>query len=139
MDDPYNLQRFLEAQHGVFERVLEELRAGRKRSHWMWFIFPQINGLGRSEMASFYGISGSEEATAYLEHPVLGQRLEQCVELLMQLEGPTATQIFGELDAMKLRSSLTLFATIAPAGSIFGLALEKYFAGERDPLTVAQL
>ena len=105
----------------------------------MWFIFPQMRGLGRSEMAAYYGIAGRVEAEAYLKDPVLGQRLEQCVELLMQLQGRTAAQIFGELDAMKLRSSLTLFASVAPAGSIFEQALGKYFGGERDPLTLARL
>jgi len=138
-DAPY-LDHFLAAQAaGVYETALGELRGGCKRSHWMWFVFPQLAGLGRSETARFYGISGLDEASAYLDHPVLGPRLEACCQALLDLDGRTALEIFGSPDDMKLRSSMTLFQTARGDGSIFGKVLDHYFAGEPDPLTIGLL
>jgi uncharacterized protein (DUF1810 family) len=137
--DRYNLQRFLDAQSRVFEQVLSELRQGRKQSHWMWFIFPQIAGLGSSEMAQRFAISGRAEATAYLDHPTLGPRLTQCTELVNQVSGRTIEDIFGYPDDLKFRSSMTLFAAVAPAANPFQTALEKYFSGESDAATLARL
>ena len=114
-----------------------ELASGAKRSHWMWFVFPQLRDLGRSPMAERYGIASLAEARAYWEHPVLGPRLRECVDLLLRIEGRTAHQIFGSPDDLKLRSSLTLFERAVPEEPVFGRALERYFAGERDPLTLA--
>jgi len=139
MKDLFNLQRFVEAQDPVFEQVLAELSQGRKRSHWMWFIFPQIRGLGHSPMAQRYAISSLEEARAYLEHPVLGPRLRECVKLLMQVEGPSIQQILGWPDYLKFRSSLTLFAQATGDNQIFLDALEKFYGGEPDPLTLERL
>jgi uncharacterized protein (DUF1810 family) len=144
MDDPYNLQRFVEAQQPVIASVTAELTQGRKRSHWMWFIFPQLKGLGHTAQSNFFGISSLQEAAAYLQHPVLGPRLKECTQLVNAIEGHSAEDIFGEIDAMKFRSSMTLFAKATPANAapqnrIFIDALEKYFAGELDPLTVARL
>jgi len=138
-NDPYDLQRFVEAQAGCFERVCLELQAGRKESHWMWFIFPQLKGLGRSAMAERYGIASREEAQAYLAHAVLGTRLRRCTELVMKVEGRSAKQIFGFPDDMKFRSSMTLFASADAAGSVFNDALKKYFGGKPDQLTVERL
>ena len=137
--DPHNLQRFLDAQAGVFAQVLAELRAGRKRSHWMWFIFPQIAGLGSSDMAQHFAISGRAEAEAYLAHPTLGPRLRQCTALVNQGPNRTISDIFGYPDDLKFRSSITLFATVAPAEPAFAAALLKYFAGKSDPATLARL
>src|SRR4051795_13695484 len=127
--DPYDLQRFLEAQNtgGIYARALEELRRGRKTSHWMWFVFPQIAGLGYSEMSRRYAIGSLEEARAYLEHPVLGPRLLESTRALTELSGPTAEEIFGPVDAMKLRSSMTLFERAAPAEPVFREVLDRYF------------
>ena len=142
-DDPYNLERFAAAQEGVYERAAQEVRAGRKVSHWMWFIFPQIAGLGYSSTARHYAISGLEEARAYLAHPILGPRLEAISRILVEdvrrLDPPpTALQIFGETDAMKLRSSMTLFALAArPPPSVFRQVLDVYFDGHEDGRTVA--
>jgi uncharacterized protein (DUF1810 family) len=137
--DPYNLQRFLDAQDGVFSVALAELFAGSKRSHWMWFVFPQLAGLGRSPTAQFYSIGGLDEARAYLDHPILGQRLRASVEALLPWAGRrTAGQVLGELDALKLRSSLTLFDAVEPNGP-FAHGLEAFFGGERDPRTLALL
>ena len=133
----FNLDRFVAAQDPVYADVLNELRAGRKTSHWMWFVFPQLRDLGRSPMAERYGIASLAEARAYWEHPVLGPRLRECVDLLLRIEGRTAHQIFGSPDDLKLRSSLTLFERAVPEEPVFGRALERYFAGERDPLTLA--
>ena len=133
--DPFNLERFVAAQAPVLSTVLAELKAGHKRSHWMWFIFPQIAGLGRSPMAQHYAIVALEEARAYLAHPVLGERLRQCVEALDGLTGTTARAVFGEVDAMKLRSSLTLFRE-AGADPLFGAALDRWFAGTSDAATL---
>jgi uncharacterized protein (DUF1810 family) len=138
-NDPYDLQRFVDAQDPVYERVCGELKSGRKQSHWMWFIFPQIAGLGRSPMALRYAISSLDEARAYLEHPLLGPRLRECTRLVMQVEGRSAHQILGSPDNMKFRSCLTLFARAAPEERIFRNALEKYFDGEEDSLTLARL
>jgi uncharacterized protein (DUF1810 family) len=139
MDDPYNLRRFTDAQDAVFEQVRGELRAGRKVGHWMWFIFPQVAGLGRSETARFYAIASRAEAEAYLKHPVLGPRLEECTRLLLGVEGRSARQILGSPDDLKLRSCLTLFAAVAPGNALFGEALGKYFGGEPDRLTLERL
>jgi len=144
LDDPYNLRRFVDAQEQVIASVLSELKQGRKRSHWMWFIFPQLKGLGHTAQSNFFGIVSLEEAIAYLQHPVLGPRLQQCTQLVNAIEGRSAEDIFGEIDAMKFRSSMTLFAKATPAHStsdnqVFVAALSKYFAGEFDPLTLARL
>lgn len=139
-DDPYDLVRFVDAQSGVHERAVAELRGGRKRSHWMWFVFPQLAGLGHSGMAQRYGITGLDEARAYLGHPVLGARLQECAQALEALEARlSAADIFGPPDDLKLRSSLTLFAQAAGPGSIFERLLEKYFAGRPDERTLAML
>jgi uncharacterized protein (DUF1810 family) len=144
MDDPYNLQRFVDAQQHVIASVLSELRQGRKRSHWMWFIFPQLKDLGHTAQSIFFGISSLQEAAAYLHHPVLGPRLKECTQLVNAVEGRSAEDIFGEIDAMKFRSSMTLFAKATPAkaapeNQIFMDALSKYFAGELDQLTIDYL
>jgi uncharacterized protein (DUF1810 family) len=137
--DPFDLQRFLDAQRDVYERALAELRAGRKRTHWMWFVFPQMEGLGVSETSRYYGIGSREEAAAYLEHPVLGPRLVQCAEALLALEGKSASQVFGYPDDLKLRSCLTLFADVGGAHSVFLFVLEKYYGGQRDSRTLELL
>jgi uncharacterized protein (DUF1810 family) len=139
MSDPFNLQRFVDAQAPVYEHVVAELRAGSKRSHWMWFVFPQIAGLGRSETARYFAIFSRAEAAAYLAHPILGMRLRECCRLATQVDGRSAHDIFGSPDDMKLRSSLTLFAAVAPDEPIFAAALEKFFNGEADALTLARL
>lgn len=135
--DPFDLQRFVEAQDagGVYERALAELRAGRKSSHWMWFVFPQIAGLGQSEMSRRYAISSLGEARAYLEHPVLGPRLVECARALLGHEGLSAEAIMGGIDAVKLRSSMTLFAQLDD-GEVFEQVLERYFDGEMDAATL---
>jgi uncharacterized protein (DUF1810 family) len=137
--DKYNLQRFVDAQSRVFDQVLLELRQGHKRSHWMWFIFPQISGLGSSEMAQRFAISGRDEALAYLDHSVLGPRLRQCTELVNQVSGSTVEEIFGYPDNLKFRSSMTLFAQVAPGEEVFRKALEKHFGGKPDSATIARL
>ena len=139
MDDPYNLQRFVNAQFPVFEQACSELREGRKRSHWMWFVFPQLKGLGYSETARAFAISGLEEARAYLAHPILGARLRECCRLVNLVEGRSAHQIFGDPDDLKFHSCLTLFAAAAPEEEVFGQALRKYFGGQGDRLTLAGL
>lgn len=139
MNDRYNLARFLDAQDPVYSRVCAELRQGRKTSHWMWFVFPQIEGLGSSEMARRYAISSLEEARAYLEDPVLGPRLLECTRLVCEVSGKTIQEIFGSPDDMKFRSCMTLFALAAPEASIFDEALKTYFAGERDTLTLQRI
>jgi len=135
-NDPYNLQRFVDAQHSVFDRVLAELKQGRKRGHWIWFIFPQLKGLGHSANSEFFGISSLQEAAAYLQHPMLGPRLIECTQLVNAVEGRSAEEIFGEIDGMKFRSSMTLFAKATPDNQIFMDAIHKYFAGEFDDLTI---
>jgi uncharacterized protein (DUF1810 family) len=137
--DPYNLQRFVDAQNPVFERVCAELRAGRKTSHWMWFIFPQIRGLGRSSTALHFAICSLEEAEAYLQHAVLGPRLRHCTSQVNAVQDSTAEQIFGYPDYLKFRSSMTLFKSAATDSRIFQQALDKFFAGEPDPLTLDHL
>jgi uncharacterized protein (DUF1810 family) len=138
-DDPYNLQRFVDAQARVYESVRTELRQGSKRSHWMWFIFPQIAGLGRSAMSTRYAISSLAEAEAYLKHPILGPRLRECTRLVMLVEGRSAYEILGSPDDMKFHSCLTLFACAAPEDQLFRDALEKYYDGAEDPATLAKL
>ena len=137
--DPFDLTRFLNAQGPVFEGVLTELRDGRKQSHWMWFIFPQMDGLGFSAITRLYSIKSQSEARAYLAHAVLGPRLTQCVEIILGLEGLSAAHIFGPIDEMKLRSSMTLFAQVAGPNSAFARLLEKYFAGKPDERTLQLL
>ena len=129
------LQRFVDAQDrgGTYQRALAELRAGRKTSHWMWFVFPQRSGLGESEMSRAYAIGSAAEARAYLEHPVLGPRLVECAEALLAHQNATASEILGGIDAVKLRSSMTLFAAAAPEQPAFRLVLERYFDGVTDP------
>ncbi|MDN0075694.1 DUF1810 domain-containing protein [Crenobacter sp. SG2303] len=136
MNDAYNLQRFIDAQAGIYESVLSELRAGRKRGHWIWYIFPQIDGLGSSAMSLEYAIKSQGEAKAYLEHPLLGERLRECTQLVLNLEGLTAQQIFSYPDTLKFRSCMTLFDRTACDSTIFRDALVKYFGGEPDPLTL---
>jgi uncharacterized protein (DUF1810 family) len=141
MDDPYRLDRFTQAQDagGTYRRAVAELRAGRKVSHWMWFVFPQVAGLGFSAMSQRYAISGRAEAQAYLNHPVLGPRLAECARIVAGTEGSTAAGIFGPVDAMKLRSSMTLFAAAAPDEPVFAEVLAKYFGGAPDDETLARL
>ncbi len=141
MDDPFRLRRFLEAQDtgGVYDSALRELRAGRKRGHWMWFVFPQITGLGHSPTAQLYAISGLQEADAYLAHPVLGPRLVECAGTLASLPETDATTVLGPVDAQKLRSSMTLFARADPEQPVFQEVLERYFGGEQDPATTSRL
>ncbi len=137
--DPYNLARFVQAQESIYSDVRLELRAGRKTSHWMWFIFPQIKGLGHSATADLYGISSEGEAEAYLDHPILGERLIECVKWVNEVQSRTAEQIFGYPDYMKFHSCLTLFSQVAPDEKIFEEALIKYFDGRLDPLTLGNL
>lgn len=139
MSDPFQLERFVDAQQSVYESVLRELRAGRKRSHWMWFIFPQIAGLGHSAMSARFALSSRNEAVAYLAHSVLGPRLRECSTLVAGVEGSSIAEIFGPPDGMKFRSSMTLFSQAAPQEPIFAACLQKYFGGELDPLTLARL
>jgi len=138
-DDQYELGRFVDAQEPVYEQVCAELREGRKRSHWMWFIFPQLRGLGQSDLAIKFGISSRQEAEAYLKHAVLGPRLRECTRLVNLVEGRTVREVFGSPDDLKFRSSMTLFASVASENQVFKDALEKYFAGELDPLTMQRL
>ena len=135
-EDPFNLQRFVTAQSPAWDDVCAELRQGRKQTHWMWFVFPQLAELGRSATARFYGLSGAGEARAYLAHPLLGARLETCCELLLQLHPTNAVEIFGTIDAMKLRSCLTLFAALSSHEAVFQECLQRYFGGAGDPVTL---
>jgi uncharacterized protein (DUF1810 family) len=139
MNDPFQLARFVEAQGPVYEQAIRELRAGRKVSHWMWYVFPQLRGLGWSRTAHHYGISSIAEAQAYLAHPVLGPRLEECVRLVLACKGRTAEQIFGFPDVLKFRSCLTVFASAAADPQVFADAMARYFGGEGDPLTLERL
>ena len=136
MTDIYNLQRFLDAQERIYDTVLNELRAGRKASHWMWFIFPQIAGLGHSAMAQRFAIGSLDEAKAYLQHPILGPRLRTCTQLVLGMNGRSAEEIFGYPDHLKFRSCMTLFLTAATDNTIFKNALFKYFDGKPDTLTL---
>lgn len=138
-EDPYNLQRFVDAQNPVYELVLEELRNGRKERHWIWFIFPQLRGLGSSQMSYTFGIASRAEAEAYLKHPILGPRLRECTELVNRVEGRSIHQIFGYPDDLKFRSSVSLFASVTSDNQVFLEALRKYFAGQPDPSTVTRL
>jgi uncharacterized protein (DUF1810 family) len=134
-----DLERFVDAQAPVIEDVLRELQAGRKTTHWMWFVFPQLRGLGRSATAYYYGIASAEEAKAYLAHAILGPRLRRCVDLVLRVEGRSAHAVFGSPDDMKFHSSMTLFAAVAPDEPLFREALARYFAGAPDPVTVERL
>jgi len=138
MSDEFNLQRFISAQDAVYDDVIRELTQGRKQSHWMWFIFPQFAGLGRSETAMHFSLASEAEAQAYIEHPVLGRRLKECAEIILHLENTSAEDIFGQLDALKLRSSMTLFDKLQ-SGSVFSSVLDQYFHGQRDQKTLALL
>jgi uncharacterized protein (DUF1810 family) len=138
-DDPYLLERFVTAQRDSYDVALQELNSGVKRSHWMWFIFPQVAGLGASAMAVRYAIKSRQEAEAYLSHPVLGPRLIKCTEALLRIVGKSAKEVMGDPDEMKLKSSMTLFAAISVAGSPFQRVLDRYFGGETDPRTTAWL
>jgi len=137
--DAYDLQRFVAAQDPVWDRVRAELARGRKASHWMWFAFPQIAGLGSSSTARAYALSGLDEAQAYLAHPVLGPRLREAAELAAAVEGRTASEVFGYPDDLKLRSSMTLFARAAPRDPVFTAVLDRYFGGDPDPRTLELL
>ena len=137
--DPFDLQRFVDAQARVYSSVLDELRAGRKRSHWIWFIFPQVAGLGSSPTAARYAISSLDEAGAYLRHDVLGPRLHECTQLVNAVQGRSIGQIFGSPDDLKVRSSMTLFARATQDNSDFVELLTRYYDGEEDPLTLARL
>ncbi|ALN19279.1 DUF1810 domain-containing protein [Ectopseudomonas mendocina] len=139
MNDPFDLTRFVEAQQRDYARALDELCAGAKRSHWIWYVFPQLRGLGRSEMAERYGISGIDEARAYLAHPLLGARLEDCVRALLSHRGRPVRQIMGSPDDLKLRSSMTLFQAAAPAQPLFAEVLQAFYDGEADPATLQRL
>jgi uncharacterized protein (DUF1810 family) len=136
MSDRFSLQRFVEAQARVHEDVRRELRAGRKESHWMWFVFPQVTGLGQSPTSIRFAIASLKEAQAYLAHPILGPRLRESARLALDVEGKTARQIFGSVDEMKFRSSMTLFMTAAPDERVFSRCLEKYFGSRPDPATL---
>ena len=135
-NDPYDLKRFISAQEGVYDRALAELRSGQKRSHWMWFIFPQIDGLGSSPTAKLYAIKSLEEARRYLAHPILGRRLVESTKAVHALQGLSASDIFGHPDDWKLHSSMTLFALVAEPRSVFEGVLEKYFQGKQDDKTL---
>jgi len=139
MADPYDLDRFLKAQEDTYNTAHDELKSGCKRSHWIWFIFPQMAGLGQSPTSQFYGIKSIEEAQAYLKHPILGGRLHECLKALQTLGETSADQVFGELDAMKFRSSLTLFTEADSAGPILESALYRWFDGRKDEKTLALL
>ena len=134
-----NLERFVAAQEGVYAQALAELRRGRKESHWMWFVFPQLAGLGRSETARFYAIASAAEARAYLAHPLLGPRLVECAGAMLAHRGRSAEAILGVVDAMKLKSSMTLFEAVATDAEPFAAVLDAFFGGERDPATLALL
>ncbi|MEU2348706.1 DUF1810 domain-containing protein [Modestobacter sp. NPDC049651] len=140
MSDPFDLQRFVDAQdaHGTYSAALGELRAGRKTTHWMWFVFPQLAGLGRSATAQHFAVQGADEARAYLAHPVLGPRLRECAAALTALPGTDPVAVLGPVDAQKLRSSMTLFAHVSPEPA-FRAVLDRFFAGEEDPATTGLL
>lgn len=134
--DPHDLERFVNAQRDAYPSARDELARGRKTSHWMWFVFPQSRGLGRSPMARHYGIASRDEAAAYLRHPILGPRLVECVQRLLALERRSAHEVFGSPDDIKLRSSLTLFDAVSPPGNVFAEGLARYFGGQRDDATL---
>jgi uncharacterized protein (DUF1810 family) len=139
MDDPYDLARFVNAQAPIYERAVAELRTGRKQSHWMWFIFPQIKGLGSSPMASKFAIASRAEAQAYLEHPILGPRLHDCTRLVIGVPQGSIEDILGYPDDLKFRSSMTLFAAVAADNKDFTDALERFYGGKADPATLERL
>ena len=135
-----DLSRFVDAQAGgVYEQALAELRAGRKRGHWIWFVFPQVAGLGRSTASQYYAISGLDEAREYLAHPVLGPRLVECAQALLDLGASDPVRVLGPVDALKLRSSMTLFARAAPEAAVFGQVLDRFFGGQPDEATVGRI
>lgn len=138
-EDTFNLSRFLQAQEDAYEQALAEVRNGRKKTHWMWYIFPQLDGLASSSTAKYYAIKSIEEARAYLAHPILGPRLLECAEAVVGVEGRTANALFGAPDDLKLRSCATLFACVSPAGSVFERLLGKYYGGGRDSKTLELL
>ena len=138
-EDPFNLNRFISAQEEVYDSILAEIKSGRKRTHWMWYIFPQIDGLGRSTTARYYSIKSMEEARQYFNHSILGARLKECTEEVLAINGRMVSEIFGSPDDLKLKSSMTLFASVAPSISLFGNVLDKYFQGERDERTLGLL
>ncbi len=139
MADAFDLERFVEAQEGVWEQARDELRAGRKRTHWMWFIFPQLRGLGTSTMAERYGVGSLAEARAYLAHPVLGPRLRELTDIVNRLEAADAEQVFGYPDDLKFRSSMTLFAEASGGEAVFARALERWFGGDKDRATLERI
>lgn len=138
-NDPHWLVRFVEAQDSTYAQALSEIRSGHKESHWMWFVFPQLAGLGPSAASVYYAIGSLEEADAYLRHPVLGPRLLECAEAVLAVEGKSAAEIFGSPDDLKLRSCATLFARVSPPGSVFEQLLDKYYGGDPDPMTLQLL
>jgi len=138
-DDPYDLRRFVRAQDADYERAVSEIRSGGKRTHWMWYIFPQFDGLAFSSTSQYYAIKSLAEARAYLDHPILGPRLPECAEAVVGVEGRSAREIFGSPDDLKLRSCATLFACASPPGSVFDRLLAKYYRGERDRKTLELL
>lgn len=138
-EDRFDLNRFVQAQEEIYSRALAEINRGRKQSHWMWFVFPQIDGLGYSSTARFYAIKSRDEAQAYLTHPLLGKRLFECSEALLKIKAKSAEEIFGYPDDLKLRSCMTLFASISEAGSVFSRVLDQYYGGQADPQTLALL
>jgi uncharacterized protein (DUF1810 family) len=137
--DPHNLSRFVQAQEQTYDQALSELRLGRKQSHWMWYVFPQLDGLGSSPVAKLYSIKSDEEARAYLKHPTLGPRLVECAEAILSVDGKSAREILGSPDDLKLKSCATLFAQVSPPGSVFERILEKFYDGERDAATLRLL
>lgn len=139
MSDPWNLDRFADAQAAVIDDALRELHAGRKQSHWMWFVFPQLQGLGRSAMAQRYAIGSVAQARAYLAHPVLGRRLRECCEAALSIAGRSAHEVFGSPDDLKFHSCITLFDCAAPGEAVFRRCLDRFFGGERDPQTTGLL
>ena len=139
MTDPYNLQRFIEAQESVIDQACAELAAGRKRSHWMWYVFPQIAGLGHSGIAQKFAISSLAEAKAYLAHPILGERIRKCADLVNRTNGPSIGEVFPFPDNLKFASSMTLFAQAVAENEVFMEAIKKYFGGKFDPLTMTRL
>ena len=138
-EDPFSLGRFLEAQGRSYDTALSELKAGEKRSHWIWYVFPQLRGLGHSDKAQYYGITSLDEARAYLDDPILGERLHECIDALLKLKETTAETVLGHVDALKLRSSLSLFRIAAPSDNAFVHALDQYFGGKLDPHTITLL
>ncbi len=137
--DPYNLSRFVQAQERDYDQALSELTLGRKRTHWMWYVFPQLDGLGSSPITKLYSVKSEDEARAYLKHPTLGPRLLECAEAILSVDGKSAREILGSPDDLKLRSCATLFAHVSPPGSVFEHILEKFYAGERDAATLRLL